>query len=73
MTAPLAFLGSLGPMEIILILAILAFLFGARKLPELGHGIGEGIKNFRASMKTLNEDESASEKSGDEGASKKSS
>jgi sec-independent protein translocase protein TatA len=68
MTTPLGVIGSLGPMEIVLILLLVAFLFGARKLPELGRGVGEGIKNFRASMKTLNEDDSAPDKSVDDGA-----
>ncbi|WP_102125213.1 twin-arginine translocase TatA/TatE family subunit [Deinococcus planocerae] len=38
---------SLGPFEIILIVAVIALIFGARKLPELGKGLGQGIKEFR--------------------------
>ena len=41
----------LGPMEIVVILIILVFLFGGKRLPELGKGIGEGIKNFKNSLK----------------------
>ena len=41
----------LGPWELILILAIVVVLFGAKRLPEMGKGIGEGIKNFKKSMK----------------------
>ena len=41
----------LGPMELGLILLIVFFLFGAKRLPEMGRGIGEGIKNFKKSMK----------------------
>ena len=41
----------LGPAELILILLIVFFLFGAKRLPEMGKGIGEGIKNFKKSMK----------------------
>ncbi len=40
-----------GTMEILLILLLLAIVFGARKLPELGRGLGEGIRNFRKSVK----------------------
>ena len=37
----------LGIPEVIVIFLIFGILFGARKLPELGKGIGEGIRNFR--------------------------
>ncbi|MFC4639679.1 Sec-independent protein translocase subunit TatA/TatB [Deinococcus hohokamensis] len=37
----------LGPVELILIVVIIALLFGARKLPELGKGLGKGIKEFK--------------------------
>ncbi|GMR03300.1 MAG: twin-arginine translocase TatA/TatE family subunit [Thermodesulfovibrionia bacterium] len=39
----------LGPTELILILIIVVVLFGASKLPEIGKGIGEAIKNFKKS------------------------
>ena len=41
----------LGMPELVIILIIIFFLFGAKRLPEMGKGIGEGIKNFRKSMK----------------------
>lgn len=41
----------LGPMELVLILLIVFFLFGAKRLPEMGKGIGEAIKGFKNSMK----------------------
>ncbi|MBM3780619.1 MAG: twin-arginine translocase TatA/TatE family subunit [Acidobacteria bacterium] len=44
-------LGPLGPMEMIIILAIVVLIFGANRLPELGRGIGAGIKNFKTSMR----------------------
>jgi sec-independent protein translocase protein TatA len=43
-------LGPVGPTELILILLIVIIIFGARKLPELGKSLGEGIKNFKKSM-----------------------
>jgi len=43
-------LGSIGPTELILILLIVIIIFGAKKLPELGKSIGEGIKNFKKSV-----------------------
>jgi len=44
-------LGSVGFWEILIIFVIIAILFGGRKLPELGKGIGEGIKNFKNALK----------------------
>ncbi len=46
------FLGPVGPTELILIILIIVIIFGARKLPELGKSLGEGIKNFRKSITT---------------------
>ncbi len=57
--------GSLGIWEILLIVVVIALLFGGRKLPELGKGLGQGIKNFKNAVKgeDANKDE---EKSKDE-------
>ena len=43
--------GSLGIWEILIIFVIIALLFGGKKIPELAKGLGEGIKNFRNSIK----------------------
>jgi len=45
-------LGSLGLPELLVIFLIVLVIFGAGKLPQLGKGIGEGIKNFRNSVKS---------------------
>lgn len=37
--------------ELLVILVIIVLLFGAGKLPEIGSGIGRGIKNFKESIK----------------------
>jgi sec-independent protein translocase protein TatA len=47
----LALFGPIGMPEMLIILAIVLLIFGANRLPELGRGIGNGIKNFRSSMK----------------------
>ena len=44
-------MGKLGPMEIILILAIVLLLFGGKKIPELMKGLGQGIKEFKDASK----------------------
>jgi len=41
----------LGTTELIILVGILFLLFGASKLPQLGAGIGQGIRNFKKSMK----------------------
>jgi sec-independent protein translocase protein TatA len=41
----------LGMPELIIILIIIVIIFGAGKLPEIGGGIGKGIKNFKDSFK----------------------
>jgi sec-independent protein translocase protein TatA len=41
----------LGMQELLIVLVIVFILFGAKRLPEMGKGIGEGIKNFKKSMK----------------------
>lgn len=41
----------LGMPELIIILVIIVIIFGAGKLPEIGSGIGQGIKNFKKATK----------------------
>ena len=41
----------LGMPELIVILVIIVIIFGAGKLPEIGSGIGKGIKNFKKATK----------------------
>jgi sec-independent protein translocase protein TatA len=49
------FEGLLQPMHLLVILAIAVFVFGPKKLPELGKGLGEAIRGFKDSMKTAEE------------------
>ena len=46
---------NLGGGEIILILAIILILFGAKKLPELAKGLGQGIKEFKKATRNASE------------------
>jgi sec-independent protein translocase protein TatA len=40
----------LGPAELLIVAIIFLLLFGGKKLPEMGKGIGEGIRNFKKSI-----------------------
>ncbi len=48
--------------EMIPVLIILIIIFGARKLPEIGAGLGKGIKEFKKSMKEVDEGSSDDKK-----------
>jgi sec-independent protein translocase protein TatA len=48
-------MGSIGTTEILIIALIVIILFGARRIPELAKGLGEGIRNFKAGMKSGDE------------------
>lgn len=50
MAETLAFLGTLGPWEIALIMVVILLLFGGRKLPELAKGIGKGMRVFKKEL-----------------------
>ena len=42
--------GPLGITEIILILAVILLIFGARRLPEIGSSMGKGIRTFKSAL-----------------------
>lgn len=43
--------GLFQPTHLLIILGIALLMFGPKKLPELGKGIGEGIRGFKSAMK----------------------
>jgi sec-independent protein translocase protein TatA len=47
MNLPIAFLGSLGTPELVLIFVVILLLFGAKKLPELARGVGKSMGEFK--------------------------
>lgn len=53
----------IGSTELIIIFLIILVIFGAKKLPEIGSGLGKGITNFKKAMK---DQEKISEKSSSE-------
>ena len=60
--------GSLGVPELLIILAIVVLIFGVNKLPRLGKGLGEGIRNFKDSVRSGDKESGA--ESGEKPASK---
>ena len=43
-------LGSIGPMELFIILVIVLVVFGAKRVPEIGASIGKGIREFKRNI-----------------------
>jgi sec-independent protein translocase protein TatA len=64
-------MGSLGWPEILLIALVIVLLFGARKLPEIGRGLGEGIRSFRSAMRGGEDDSTKGGTKGDSGGAGK--
>ena len=52
---PLLLFGPLGLPEILFILVLVVIIFGAKKLPQLGAGLGQGIRNFKRSISESDE------------------
>lgn len=51
----------LGPMEIIIVLAIALIVFGPKRLPELGRGLGRGMRDFKAGLTGSDEEDRRAE------------
>jgi sec-independent protein translocase protein TatA len=64
--------GSIGVQEILLILLIVLLLFGAKKLPEVGRGLGKGIREFKKASRDLTDSVTGeeNEKESEKGESK---
>ena len=57
----------LGPTELIIILVIILFIFGAKRLPDIGKGLGGAVREFKNIKKTIKDkpDQEESAKTGD--------
>ena len=67
-------MGPVGIREILLIVLVIVILFGARRIPELMKGMGQGIREFKHGMKESDEgkDEESKERSKDRSNSPRS-
>lgn len=52
-----------GPMELVVVLLVVLLLFGTKRLPEIGRAMGEGIREFKKSLKDGSSDDSDKPKS----------
>jgi sec-independent protein translocase protein TatA len=59
-------LGPIGVPELLIILVIVMILFGVNKLPKLGKGLGEGIRNFKESIRSGEQDDTTHNDGADE-------
>ncbi len=55
-------MGFMGGQELLIILAIVIILFGAKKIPELASGLGKGIKEFKKASKEVDKEIEHAEK-----------
>jgi sec-independent protein translocase protein TatA len=55
------FLGVIGPNQILIVAVVVILLFGARKIPQLMKGIGQGIKEFKDAKDGIEKDEKKDE------------
>ena len=46
-----------GALEILLVFVLVVFFFGAKRIPQIARGVGEGIRNFRQSVKDDEQDQ----------------
>jgi sec-independent protein translocase protein TatA len=62
--------GLFQPMHLLVIFGIALMVFGPKKLPELGKGIGEGIRGFKSAMKAEDEKPTGTTTTNDQGLTK---
>jgi len=52
----LAFIGNLGPTELLVIAGVVVLLFGTKKLPELGRNLGKSVRELKKGLKESDEE-----------------
>lgn len=56
LSAILLLFGNLGTTEVIIIFIVILLLFGGKKIPELMHGLGKGVRSFKKGMNEIEEE-----------------
>ncbi len=56
MESLLLFVGGLGGWEIFLILAVIMLFFGAKKIPQMAKGLGQGIREYKSAISGIEKD-----------------
>ena len=62
----LLFIGGLGTTEILIIVLVVLLLFGGKKIPELMHGMGKGVRSFKEGMNEVSDNLKMEEKKEEE-------
>ncbi|MFL5820005.1 MAG: twin-arginine translocase TatA/TatE family subunit [Solirubrobacteraceae bacterium] len=55
------FVGSIGPLELLVVLGIILLIFGPKRLPGAGRALGQGIREFKESISARSRDREAGE------------
>ena len=55
---------NIGPLEIIIVLVVVLVIFGPKRLPELGKGLGKGMRDFKDAVTGKDDDDEPKELSG---------
>ena len=58
----LLFIGGLGTSELLIIVLVVLLLFGGKKIPELMHGMGKGVRSFKEGMNEVSDNLKMEEK-----------
>jgi len=53
MNTTILFIGGLGGWEIFLILTVIIIFFGAKKIPEMARGLGQGIREYKSAINSV--------------------
>lgn len=57
-------MGNIGFPELLVVLAVILLLFGAKRLPEIGKALGDGIREFKKAMQGRKDEEKDEDKKG---------
>lgn len=61
------FIGGLGSTEVLVIVLVILLLFGGKKIPELMHGLGKGVRSFKEGMNEVNDNLKVEDKENSKG------